>query len=490
MDGREFRPNPGVWKTDEEGMKRLIKAGRVRATSGKNLGYVRYIDDFPGYPLNNIWTDTVGQNQFDGEKRYVVQTALKAIQRCVLMSSDPGDLVLDPTCGSGSTARVAEQWGRRWITIDTSRVALAIARERLLTSLYPYYQLADSIKGVGAGFVYKEVPRVMLQNIARGEESKPTLLVDQPNLVRGTTRVAGPFTVEALSRYSVNPLDDDVSAPDQSASAATTDHVEVLLDALKVQGIPRPGGKPYKIESLTPLAAAGALQGEGIMDAEGKPRRFAVALGPKFGQITMGQVSDAIREAIGFDLVVFAGFAASPDAQEKLAKGKIGTVQVAYLPANNDLLVGDLLKNTKASQTFRLYSAPDVSVSKDKDGFRVTVEGVDTFDAATGEIMPLGKSGVQAWFLDDDYDGTVFRVSQAFFPVTDAWDKLQKALKGTVDADKLGEMHGWTSLPFNKGDNGRIAVRVIAQDGNASEIIRDDVFSVEAHGTVDLNSVK
>ena len=490
IDGREYRPNPGVWKTDEEGMQRLIAAGRVRATSGKKLGYVRYLDDFPGYPLNNIWTDTVGQNQFDGEKRYVVQTALKAIQRCLLMASDPGDLVLDPTCGSGSTARVAEQWGRRWITVDTSRVALAIARERLLTSLYPFYQLADSQRGVSGGFVCKSVPRVMLQTIARGEEPRPTVLVDQPLTVKGTTRVSGPFTVEALSRYSVNPMDADVSDPEQPVADATTDHVEVLLDALKTQGIPRTGGKPYPIRSLTPLASAGALQAEGIMEADGKQRRFAVALGPKFGAVTMGQVSDAIREAVGYDLVVFTGFAVSADAQEKLATGKFGGMQVALLLANNDLLVGDLLKNTKASQTFRLYSAPDITLRKDKDGYRVTVEGVDTFDAATGETVSLGKSNIQAWFLDDDYDGTVFRVSQAFFPVTDAWEKLQRALKGTVDAEKLGEMHGWTSLPFSRGENGRIAVRVVAQDGNESEVIRDEVFSVEAEGTVSLDSVK
>jgi len=485
FNGKDYRPGSRVWSTSEEGMQRLLASGRI-VDSGSSLGYVRYLDDFLGYPLTNNWVDTGGTTG----KQYVVQTASKVIARCILMTSDPGDLVMDPTCGSGTTAMVSEEFGRRWITIDTSRVALAIARERLLTSKFDFYQLTDVQRGIGGGFEYKGLDRVTLRSIARGEPSEQVTLYDQPLINRGKVRVTGPFTLEALSRYSVNPMDEDVSAPDHAAAEATTDHVGVLLDALKVQGIPRTGGKPYKIESLTPLAAAGALQAEGIMDADGKQRRFAVALGPKFGAVTMGQVSDAIREAIGFDLVVFAGFAVSADAQEKLATGKFGTMQVALLLANNDLLVGDLLKNTRASQTFRLYSAPDVSMSKDKDGFRVTVEGVDTFDAATGEVLPLGKSGVQAWFLDDDYDGTVFRVSQAFFPVTDSWEKLQRALKGTVDADKLGEMHGWTSLPFNKGEHGRIAVRVIAQDGNASEVIRDDVFSVEAQVTVDLNSVK
>jgi len=487
FEGKSWLPGKGVWKTSREGMDRLLAAKRVESTASR-LGYVRYLDDFSGIALNNNWTDVA--NSFMADKHYVVQTNPKVVARCVLMTTDPGDLILDPTCGSGTSAFVAEQFGRRWIMVDTSRVALAIARERILTSKFDYYQLADSARGVDGGLEYKLLERVTLRSIARGESSEQVALYDQPLVTRGKVRVSGPYTVEALSRYSVNPMDEDSSAPDQSTASATTDHVEVLLEALKIQGIPRAGGKPYRIESLTPLAAAGALQAEGIMDADGKQRRFAVALGPKFGAVTMGQVSDAIREAVGFDLVVFAGFAVSADAQEKLATGKFGTMQVALLLANNDLLVGDLLKNTKSSQTFRLYSAPDITVVKGTEGYRVTVEGVDTFDAATGEVLPLGKNAVQAWFLDDDFDGIVFRVSQAFFPVTDSWEKLQRALKGTVDADKLGEMHGWTSLPFDKGENGRIAVRVIAQDGNASEVVRDDAFSVDAHGAVDLNSVK
>ncbi len=470
MDGRIFRPNPGVWKTDQEGMQRLIAAGRVRTTTGTKLGYVRYFDDFPGFPLNNLWTDTVGQNQFGGPKRYVVQTALKAVQRCLLMATDPGDLVLDPTCGSGSTARVAEQWGRRWITIDTSRVALAIARERLLTSVYPYYELTDPTRGIDAGLSYRSVKRIMLQTIARGQEPNDTVLYDQPRLDKKKCRVSGPFTVEALSRYGVNPTDEDTSEPDPTGAEAS-DHVDVLLAALKTQGIPRPGDQPAVIESLTPLSAAGALQAEGVAELGGKRRRFAVALGPKFGAITMAQVSDALREAIGFELVVFAGFAVSADAQERLAAGMLGGTQVSLLLANPDLLVGDLLKNTKASQTFRLYSAPDVKIEPNGSGYRVSVEGVDTFDAATGEVVSFGKTGVEAWFLDDDYDASVFRVSQAFFPVTDAWDKLQAALGGTVDADLIEELHGWTSLPFERGEHSQVAVRVIAQDGNAAEVV-------------------
>ncbi len=468
FDGVEYTPRKGVWKTGYEGMERLKTARRLQG-GGKTLSYVRYLDDFDARPLTNVWDDTV-QSGFGAEKQYVVQTNPRVIARCILMTTDAGDLVLDPTCGSGTTAFVAEQYGRRWITTDTSRVALAIARERLLTARYDYYGLVDPSRGIDGGLKYKSLQRVTLRSIARGDEPEQVVLYDEPIVVKGKVRVSGPFTVEALSRYAVNPTDDAPSEPEH-VEADATNHVQTLLAALQAQGIPRPGSQPAKIESLSPLAGAGALQAEGVANLGGKPRRFAVALGPKFGAITMAQVSDALREAIGFEMVVFAGFAVSADAQERLGTGKVGGTQVSLLLANPDLLVGDLLKNTKASQTFRLYSAPDVKVEQGANGYRVKVEGVDTFDAATGDVVSYGRTGVQAWFLDDDYDGTVFRVAQAFFPVTDAWKKLQAALRGTVDADLLAELHGWTSLPFDAGEHRRVAVRVIAQDGNASEIV-------------------
>ena len=469
IDGKSYTPSMSArWKTNQEGMQRLIAARRV-AVVGNTPRYVRYLDDFSGVPLSPIWDDTITSG-FASEKRYVVQSHPKAIARCVLMTTDPGDLVLDPTCGSGTTALVAEQYGRRWITCDTSRVALAIARERLLTARFDSYDLADPNRGVDGGLKYRAVQRVTLRSIARAEEPEPVTFYDEPLLVRGKIRVSGPFTVEALSRYAVNPTDPAVGE-DESAADDAADHVQTLLDALQSQGIPLPGSAPARIESLTPLAAAGALQAEGIADLGGRPRRFGVALGPQFGAVTMAQVSDALREAIGFDLVVFAGFAVSADAQEKLATGRLGGTQVSLLVANPDLLVGDLLKNTRASQTFRLYSAPDVKVEPDGGGYRVSVEGVDSFDASTGEVVSYGKTGIQAWFLDDDFDGTVFRVSQAFFPVTDAWEKLQGALRGTVDADLLEQLHGWTSLPLEKGEHGQVAVRVIARDGNAAEVV-------------------
>lgn len=188
IHGREIKPSEKVrWKTNQTGMDRLLAANRLEP--GKNtLNYVRYINDFPAMPLRNVWTD-VGSS-LGADKWYVVQTGIKLVQRCLLMTTDPGDLVLDPTCGSGTTAYVAEQWGRRWITIDTSRVALALARTRIMAARFPWYLLADSAEGrrkeaeiarkppsdtptygdVRQGFVYERVPHIMLSSIARNAE--------------------------------------------------------------------------------------------------------------------------------------------------------------------------------------------------------------------------------------------------------------------------------------------------------------------------------
>ncbi len=188
FEGKTFVPGRGYWKTGEIGFPRLIAAGRV-IRSGASLRYVRFLDDFPALELGNLWTDT-GTGSFTEPKLYVVQTGTKIIQRCLLMTTDPGDLVLDPTCGSGTTAYVAEQWGRRWITIDTSRVSLALARTRLMAARFPYYILADTQEGlrkeaeiagkppaerattgdIRRGFVYERVPHITLKSIANNAE--------------------------------------------------------------------------------------------------------------------------------------------------------------------------------------------------------------------------------------------------------------------------------------------------------------------------------
>jgi len=463
-EGREYTCSKGRHWNDQT-LYKLIEFGRVMAT-GNTLCIKRYEDEFPWTPLTSVWNDTaVGTYS---KKRYVVQTSERAVERCLLLATKPGDLVLDPTCGSGTTASVAEKFGRRWITTDTSRVAVSIARERLLTQKFEYFELQDPQRGVDGGFKYKIEAKLSPGDIAKGLDPEEVTFFDQPLVDKKRVRVSGPFTFDALSRYSVNPFQEKIQ---EIHSTAIGDHVKELLSALKTLGIPQAGRTPAKIDELTGLENAGAIQAEGIADISGKRTRIAVSLGPKFGQITMAQVQEALAASIGYDLIVFAGFAVSPDAAEKLSKGRIGGSQVSLLIASPDLLLGDLLKKTKSSQTFRLYSAPEIKLDRQGDNYLVSVLGVDAFDAASGEVRSIGQAGVKAWFLDTEFDSQVFRASQAFFPDSDGWANLKKALRNSLDSEILDQMSGWTSIPFARPESGKVAIRVVTQDGNSSEVV-------------------
>jgi adenine-specific DNA-methyltransferase len=262
--GIEYKPSAGThWKTTKDGLDRLAAAGRLMPV-GRTLTYKRYEDDFPVVAYQNSWDDTL-QSTFSIEKIYVVQTPTTVVARCVLMTTDPGDLVLDPTCGSGTTAYVAEQWGRRWITCDTSRVALALARQRLMTANYDYYQVADSDRGVDGGFRYKTVPHVTLKSIAQDEPPETETLYDQPTRDRSKTRVSGPFTVEQIPSFGIDEADglyepgmlgeDDRS--DDIRHRGETDPVRSigeLVDLLRVDGVRLPGGRKLDFIGLAPTA--------------------------------------------------------------------------------------------------------------------------------------------------------------------------------------------------------------------------------------------
>jgi adenine-specific DNA-methyltransferase len=267
--GIEYKPSAGThWKTTKDGLDRLAAAGRLMPV-GRTLTYKRYEDDFPVVAYQNSWDDTL-QSTFSIEKIYVVQTPTTVVARCVLMTTDPGDLVLDPTCGSGTTAYVAEQWGRRWITCDTSRVALALARQRLMTANYDYYQVADSDRGVDGGFRYKTVPHVTLKSIAQDEPPETETLYDQPTRDRSKTRVSGPFTVEQIPSFGIDEADglyepgmlgeDDRS--DDIRHRGETDPVRSigeLVDLLRVDGVRLPGGRKLDFIGLAPTGRIPAV---------------------------------------------------------------------------------------------------------------------------------------------------------------------------------------------------------------------------------------
>ena len=187
LEGTTFTLSKNYWKTNQEGMERLRHAERLFAV-GNTLSYVRFLDEIPVRPITNVWTDT-GIAGYGDQKVFVVQTNTKVVERCILMTTDPGDLVFDPTCGSGTTAYCAEKWGRRWITCDTSRVALAIARQRLMTAKFDYYELADPERGPAGGFIYEKVPHITLESIAKNEEIDEIAAKYQPKIDEALERL-------------------------------------------------------------------------------------------------------------------------------------------------------------------------------------------------------------------------------------------------------------------------------------------------------------
>jgi hypothetical protein len=697
------------------------------------------------------------------------------------MTTDPGDLVFDPTCGSGTTAWCAEKWGRRWITCDTSRVALAIARQRLMTAKFDYYELKDPERGPAGGFIYETVPHITLESIAKNteidaiaaryqpqieqalaelnaalkgkpiririaeggragqvvdfsapdtetvplpsgqvvkanellewevprevphpvwpeeakqaywrlyalknnpfpvgadplremgqpqgvtptgdadvgaglracpdagqpqgvapagdadvgaglracpdagqpqgvvpagdadvgaglracpdagqpqgvvpagdadvgaglracpdagqpqgvaptdvytaqEETKRLLetvyrltghrwenlgkvpdpmppedwpdaakdalrrfwelkrqkrkeidesiqrnapqetLYDRPRVVRGVVRVTGPFTVEAIpvpavedpTEAPIPQFEDSVGAgpracPDagQPQGVAPTaepgrindrggDYLTMMINLLKQQGgVLFPGGKKLELENIRPLHL-GYLHAEAEAKQNGNTLRVAISFGPQHGPVIAHQVQEAIPTAKmnGYQVLLFAGFAFDPEAQALIQKAPVAGLQVHFANIAPDVLVGDLLKTTRASQIFTVFGQPDVRVEKQKDGtYRVELRGVDIYDPLSGEVHSTRGEDVAAWFLDTDYDGKTFKISQAFFPGDpDAWEKLQRALKAQIAPEAFEQMRGTVSFPFQPGEHRRIAVKVVDFRGN--EVVR------------------
>jgi adenine-specific DNA-methyltransferase len=465
-------PTKGEWKTNREGIGRLIAANRI-AQSGRGLGYVRFIDDFPAFPLGNVWTDTVGQNQFGGDKRFVVQTANKVIERCLLMTTDPGDVVLDPTCGSGTTAYVAEEWGRRWITIDTSRVALTLARTRLMAARYPYYLLTDSPEGAGKeaeltgvasatnqfthdvrkGFVYTRVPHITLKSIAQNPDIKEgmsrqeidaaiarhaetELLVDQPYEDRKRVRVSGPFTVESLSPHRA--LDEDEERPaGEQVDVEAGSFVETILANLRKAGVQNTKREERLTFDWLEAYAGEWVNAEGeYTDADGASKRVAVAIGPEHGTVGPALVREAAKEAVkgrGFDILVVCGFAF--DAHVSETAKEFGKLIVLPARMNPDLAMGDeLLKKTGAGNLFMVFGEPDLTIKHEDDQVVVELRGVDVYDPTTGEVRSSSTDDIACWFIDTDYDEESFFVRHAYFTgADDPYDKLRRALRADID---------------------------------------------------------
>ena len=491
--GKTWRPTKGYWKTGPEGMQRLIAANRLYA-GRTTLGYLRLLDDFPAFEVNNIWTDTVGQNQFGpGGKIYAVQTANIAVQRCMLMATQPGDLVLDPTCGSGTTAYVAEQWGRRWITIDTSRVPLALARQRLLTATFAWYELRDPSRGPAGGFDYQRrqnkkgdevggiVPHVKLETIANNEQPQEEVLVDRPEQDAKITRVTGPFCVEATIPTPQD-WEEASTSSDSIGTAADGSFVDRMIEILRKTPVLRlEGNRTVTLKSVRPPAKSLSLSAEAVI-ANGAEKPVAFVFGPENGAVSEKLVYEAAREARAknYTHLYVIGFAIQPNARELIEKcDSVVNIPATYVQATADLIMSDLLKNTRSSQVFSVCGMPEAELrhvkAKEKDGptkYEVELLGMDVFDPITLEVNHRTGEDVPAWFLDTDYNGLCFHTSQAFFPRTGAWEHLKRALGGDYEETVWDHLAGTVSAPFEIGENGQVAVKVIDDRGNELLIVK------------------
>jgi adenine-specific DNA-methyltransferase len=611
--GRTFKLGSNrQWKTGKEGMRRLL--GAEWLVPLKNLlMYKRYFSHFPVTELNNCWTDTRAAS----ERQYVVQTSETIIQRCLLMTSDPGDLVLDPTCGSGTTAQVAEQWGRRWITIDTSRVALSIARQRLITSVFEVYKVKDPDAGVDPsapinpsfGFEYKTVPHIMLRSISRNEALDPIIkkhdasltqkltevnsalksvtadlrkalvvkllnkaslggvrsltdadlrrwllpqsdprmitvgtpsqrsslaeaipdgnawnewqvpfdvdtdwpmqlqdavrsfreawkakmaevnseiaknaereiLVDQPVVLKGMTRVSGPFSVEGVRPEELalgedgKVFDPTVNDDGGLGESNVTQYNERMLSLLKLDGVTFLGNRHLKFKSLERAMTAG-IHGLGNYEGdETNELSVAVVIGPQYGPVNSLLALEAIEAARvqpGIKELIIAGFSFDAAAQQKAREASESGLQVNIAHIRPDVSPGmeGLLKDQRNSQLFTVFGQPEFKAKSVGAGeYQVELGGVCVYNPLTGMVESSNASKVAAWFLDSDYDGQCFCVSQAFFPDSKAWEKIAKALGSKEDEAAFEAFAGTTSLPFKLGQHRRVAIKVIDPRGN------------------------
>lgn len=472
FEGKTYSPQTGKsWKTTKQGMERLIQKKRIM-NLGKKLYFINYFDDYPVSLLTNHWNDTSGG--FSEAKKYVVETNPKVIARCMSMVTDPGDLVFDPTCGSGTTAFVAENLGRRWLTCDTSRVSITLAKQRLLSANFNYFKLAYPKEGISSGFIYSKVPHITLGELANDNPYGEETLFDQPEIDNTKTRITGPFTVEAVPAPYAKSFDDmenDDTASDTSiARTGETLRQSEWRDELLKSGVRAKGGNIIQFSRVEPLSGTKFIQAE-AETKEDTPKKVLVVFGPEHAPLEQRMVENAWQEARALkpDMLLFCAFQFDEEAAKDIDEltPAIAGMQLLKAQMNADMLTDDLRKKRSSNESFWLVGQPDVKVHKlDKGKVQVEVMGFDYYNPKTGNVESGGKKNIAMWMLDTDYDNRSLFPSQVFFPMAgsgDGWDKLAKNLKAEIDEEKIEAFKGTLSLEFEPGSS--IAVKIIDDRG-------------------------
>lgn len=484
--GKKYYPGPSHhWKTSVEGLQRLAEKNRIHLAAN-SIQYIRFNDDFPYKQLTNIWLDT-GTGSFGDDKKYVVETNQKVITKCLLMTTDPGDIALDITCGSGTTAIVAENWGRRWITCDTSRVALTLTKQRMMAANFDYFELAHPNEGVGSGFKYETVPHIMLGTIANNEPTVQETIFDKPIVNNKKTRVTGPFTVEAVPAPVAKSFEEIEADSNHEADISISRSGETLrqnnwIDELLQSGVRGKSGGQISFTRMESLSGTRFLQAQGETK-EDNPKRVVVCFGPEHAPLEQRTVEMALEEARTLkpkpEIILFCAFHFDSEARKDIEETNWPGITLLEAQMNADLLTDDLKKKRSSNESFWLIGQPDVQITEIKSGddkgkYTVEVNGFDYYNPKTGTVDSGGKGDIAMWMLDQDYDGRSLFPSQVFFPMAGAkegWAKLAKNLKAEIDIEKIEAFGGTVSLPFTSGKN--VAVKIIDARGIESlKIIR------------------
>ena len=487
--GKTFKCRPNTqWSVSHDGLNRLEELGRLDG-DGKSLQMKRYEDEIPGKTIDNLWHTQMSPSDL----HYVVETDESVVERCMLMATDPGDLVYDPTCGSGTTAYVAEKWGRRWITSDSSLVGVTLTRQRLLTGIFDYYLLKDSLDGSRKereldaknnpdqeqpadddnltygddpvkGFVYKRVKTVSASALAYDRGPIEAQLVNTPFIKKSIIRVSSPFTVESHSPYRYIDPREVVFTRDADE---VKDYYRAIIHALETSGIKNDkNNSTLRIEEISPYTARERSLITHMAVAGG--RNLALMIVPDDCTVPPELVDRAADEAArmgSIEALIVIAFAFEAEVRSGELEER-GRLEIHKVQANQDLLVGNL-KDSESDRAFIIIGEPDITVRidpDDDDQIIVRVDGYDTYDPKTRQLGRGTADEIICWMIDTDYDGRSFYARRIFFPGCDGdaqIKRFQKGLGNNIDPALWNALLSCESAPFSKPTGGRIAVRII-----------------------------
>ncbi len=462
-NGKTFHPPKNRhWSVSiEKGLPNLVKKNRIYELKN-SIEFIWYLDDFPIIPLSNMWNDTMGETS----PIYVVQTNTKVVQRCMLMTTDVGDLVFDPTCGSGTTSFIAEQWGRRWITCDTSRISINLAKQRILTSFFDYYKIKNQEI---LDFLYKKYPHISASTIAYDKEIDYEIVYDDPEIDKSIIRVSGPFTYETISSSQIMKSIEESLREDNEEAIDAKNFIEKVLFYLKHDGLSYPNNRKLKLKNIQSYNK-NFLHGCALTE-NGKEEPVAISIGPEFGDVGLPQVEQAIYSALHeqFNWLICIGFNFDEAAQIKLTHNKPDPKQLNCVMAliNPDIEIEDLQKKPSGVQMFTVFGEPEIKLSKVDEKYQIELVAIDTYNPQTGEIESFTPKKINVWFVDENFDEQTFLMHQMIFPNPNKKTKrVKKKLENLIDSSKIEYIIGTKSIPFEARSNKKAAIKIVDYRGN------------------------